>query len=125
MRTLFKKIKDRLFYYFAEKNENIRREYSAYVIEHIEEHKRKRWKHWKVLIRLNWHYRILKRTSALYYSRRAEKKPANPKPAAVKPEVSQPNNSSKGRLPYMKGPESELSKRMLTHQSARGFYPMT
>ena len=123
MRTLFKKIKDRLFYYFAEKNENIRREYSAYVIEHIEEHKRKRWKHWKVLIRLNWHYRILKRTSALYYSRRAEKKPANPKPAAVKPEVSQPNNSSKGRLPYMKGPESELSKRMLTHHFAMRLLP--
>ena len=45
------------------------------------------------------------------------------KTAAVKPEVSQPNNSSKGRLPYMKGPESELSKRMLTHHFAMRLLP--
>lgn len=124
MHNLLKKFKDKLFYFFAEKNENIQREYSAFVIEHIEEHRQKRWKHWKVLMRLNWHYRIKKRTSALYYPKTEEKsKSTNSKPAAAKTKVSQPNTGSKGRLPYMKGPESELSKRMLTHHFAMRLLP--
>ncbi len=59
MRSL-KTIKHRLYYYFAEKNWGVRREYGPYVDAHQEDHHSHRWKHWWLLIRLNWHYRILR-----------------------------------------------------------------
>ena len=58
-------VKDRLYYYFAEKNWGVRREYGPYVESHKEEHKNQRWKHWMLLIKLNWHYRV-KRRKDLY-----------------------------------------------------------
>lgn len=89
---MFRKIKDKLYYYFAEKNWGVRREYGPYVDAHREEHRNKRWKHWWMLVRLNWHYRVLRRDSVLYYT---------------SPESPQ----GKRRLPYLDGAESELSKR--------------
>lgn len=59
---MLKKIKDWLYYYFAEKNWGVRREYGPYVDAHQEEHKKHRWKHWWLLVRLNWHYRVLRKT---------------------------------------------------------------
>lgn len=63
---MFRKIKDKLYYYFAEKNWGVRREYGPYVEVHQEEHMKQRWKHWWMLIRLNWHYRVLRRTDLMY-----------------------------------------------------------
>ncbi len=60
------KIKDKMFYFFVEKNENIKREYYGYVMDHIEEHNTYRIKHWFFLLRLNWHYRILKKSNSVY-----------------------------------------------------------
>ena len=55
-----------IFYnYFVNKNENIKREYERYVMDHIDEHKKKRFAHWRVLWKLNWHYRIQKKTVPL------------------------------------------------------------
>lgn len=85
-----KQLKDNLYYYFAEKNWGVRREYGPYVDTHREEHVNKRWKHWWILIKLNWHYRILRKTTMLY------------------PEVA---SQSKRRLPYLDGSESEISHR--------------
>lgn len=62
--VLLKRLKDKLYYYFAEKNWGVRREYGPYVDAHQKEHRKQPWKHWWLLIRLNWHYRI-KRSSKL------------------------------------------------------------
>ena len=88
------KCKDKLYYYFAEKNWGVRREYGPYVDAHREEHAAAPWKHWWLLVRLNWHYRILRRNDALL---------AHLPPA--------PANRTKRRLPYLDGAESELSGR--------------
>lgn len=58
---MLKRIKDKLYYYFAEKNWGVRREYGPYVDMHQEEHLKTPWKHWWLLIRLNIHYRIFRR----------------------------------------------------------------
>jgi len=68
------KIKDNLYYYFAEKNWGVRREYGPYVDEHREEHNNKRWKHWIMLIHLNIHYRIFRKKDWLYENREITKK---------------------------------------------------
>lgn len=62
---MLKKTKDWLFYYFAKKNWGVCREYCPYVDRHREEHITKPWRHWWLLIRLNWHYRILRKTTYL------------------------------------------------------------
>lgn len=49
------------------KNENVRREYEKYVIEHLEDHKKRRVKHWKILWELNWHYRVKGAENSLLY----------------------------------------------------------
>ena len=86
-----KKIKDKLYYYFAEKNWGVRREYGPYVDAHQEEHVKQPWKHWWLLIRLNWHYRILRRTS--YYTNQSG------------------SSVSKVKLPYLEGSESQAFAR--------------
>lgn len=55
-----KKIKDKLYFFFVEKNAYIRSDYEGYVNQHLEEHKKNRLKSWKRLLELNWKYRILR-----------------------------------------------------------------
>ena len=62
---MLKKLKDKLYYYFAERNWGVRREYGPYVDAHQEEHKKHRIRHWWMLVRLNWHYRVLRKSSFL------------------------------------------------------------
>ena len=69
MLKMLKRIKDKLYYYLAEKNWGVRREYGAYVDAHQEEHVKAPWKHWWLLIRLNWHYRILRKKTPLLSAR--------------------------------------------------------
>lgn len=88
---MLKKVKDKLYYYLAEKNWGVRREYGPYVESHQEEHAKTPWKHWWMLLQLNWHYRILRRKDTLYYAK--------------------PDRSSKRRLPYLEGAESAISGR--------------
>ncbi len=58
-----------MYNFFVRRNEHIRREYERYVQEHVNEHYENRWKHWKILGQLNWHYRIQKkRTPMLKFS---------------------------------------------------------
>ena len=58
-------IKDGLYYYIVDKNRNIHDEYTRFVTEHLEEHKKNRLYHWLILIRLNLHYRIFRRKENL------------------------------------------------------------
>lgn len=60
-----RKAKDRLYHFFVEKNRYIRQEYETYVEDHLEEHKERRRKHWWLLLRLNWHYRIMRKNTPL------------------------------------------------------------
>lgn len=62
---IIKKFKDKLYYYMAEKNWGVRREYGPYVNAHQEEHAKQPWKHWVLLLRLNWHYRIMRKSNLL------------------------------------------------------------
>ncbi len=64
--NVFKKIKDKMYYYFAEKNWGVRREYGPYVEVNCEEHLNHRAKHWRMLICLNWHYRVMRKSNYLY-----------------------------------------------------------
>lgn len=63
MNRLFWRVKDKLYYYLVDKNWGVRREYGPYVETHKEEHLKHRWKHWILLIKLNWHYRILRKNN--------------------------------------------------------------
>lgn len=56
---------NKLYDLVVERNSNIAREYNHYVDTHREEHEKQRWKHWWLLFRLNWHYRVLKKDKLL------------------------------------------------------------
>ena len=87
------KLKDKLYYLLVEKNPNIREEYQNYVNTHQAEHQKKRKKSWKILLKLNWHYRFLRKKKKMI--------PAPPAPPAPK-----------GRLPYLDGAESVACNRI-------------
>ena len=89
MKGQLKVIKDQAYYYFAQKNWGVGREYGPYKDSHMEEHKNKPWKHWWLLIRLNWHYRVLRRNTWLL------------------PELY----AGEQKLPYLEGAESSISQR--------------
>jgi len=85
---MLRKIKDRLYYYFAEKNWGVRREYGPYVDAHQTEHAKQPWKHWWLLVRLNWHYRVLRRETWMIV----------------------PTSKKSGRRPYLNGSESAFKR---------------
>lgn len=84
-----KDLKDRLYYYIVEKNSFIKRDYEGYVNNNLEEHRRNRLKSWLLLIKLNFYYRILRKNEPYF----------------------KPVKSKNIKLPYLDGPESEVSKR--------------
>lgn len=96
MYYLLKRYKDKLYYYMVDKNWGVGPEYHRYVDSHQEEHRNKRWKSWWILVRLNWHYRILRKKTALMYK-----------------------IESKSRLPYMHGAESHILNHIEAHYFAR------
>lgn len=86
------KFKDKLYHFLVEKNPRIREEYQGYVNLHQDEHQKNRKKSWRLLLKLNWHYRILRRKKRLL--------PPPPPPP-------------KGRLPYLDGAESMKDNRII------------
>ncbi len=60
-------IKKKLYNYFVRKNGRVWYEYERYVREHIEEHHLHRFRHIRVLIKLNWFYRIKKGNTPYLY----------------------------------------------------------
>lgn len=102
---MLKKIKDWLYYYFAEKNWGVRREYGPYVDAHQEEHRKHRWKHWWLLVRLNWHYRVLRKKTKL----------------CVNENYCQ--NKSSSPLPYLDGSESKAFERNKSIHFAKKLLP--
>lgn len=59
--------KDKLYDVLVRKNGRVWYEYERYVNEHMEEHRRHRFNHIKVLLELNWFYRIKKGNSPYLY----------------------------------------------------------
>lgn len=98
MNYLFYRLKDKLYYYMVDKNWGVGPEYHRYVETHKEEHINNRCKSWWVLLRLNWHYRVLRRTTPLIYNK---------------------NLKNKQKMPCVSGPESEIYKRLPAHQFAK------
>ncbi len=87
------KIKDKLYYFLVQKNPSICKEYQGYVDSHQDEHVKNRKKHWKLLLKLNWHYRI-RRKKTLYFA----------VPKTTNKVVAPPKRTTK--LPYLDGAES-------------------
>lgn len=58
-----KQIKDKVYWFVAQKNEGINREFGPYVDETRSLHHELRHERWLLLARLNWHYRVLKKTT--------------------------------------------------------------
>ena len=56
--VILKKLKDKIYYYVVQKNDDINRLYSERVKNNPIEHQTQRWRHWVFLIMLNWQYRI-------------------------------------------------------------------
>lgn len=99
--NILKKIKDKLYFYFAEKNWGVAREYGPYKDSHPEEHINHPWKLRWMLIRLNWHYRVLERQDILYY-----RMPEDSKIPL--------------KLPYLDGAESKVFERKPDVWMAKG-----
>ncbi|MGL6197860.1 MAG: HAD-IA family hydrolase [Lachnospiraceae bacterium] len=60
-------IREAVYNLLVRTNKNVQKEYEQYVKEHILEHYQHRTKHWKILWKLNSHYRIKKKESPLLY----------------------------------------------------------
>ena len=60
-------MKDMIYNHFVRSNLNIKYEYERYVQEHLDEHYTNRFKQWKILFELNWHYKVKKKKFPLIY----------------------------------------------------------
>lgn len=96
MNSMMFRIKDKLYYYLVDKNWGVGPEYHRYVDTHPEEHAKNRWKSWWLLLRLNWHYRVLRKTQPLF---------------GISIDSKGGKSNPKRKLPYLDGAESEVSKR--------------
>ncbi len=88
-------LKDKMYYWLVIKNPAIREEYQNYVNTHQDEHFSKRTSSWKLLLKLNWHYRI-KRKKTPYLSLAS---------------INNAPTDTQGKLPYLDGSESEGLRR--------------
>lgn len=80
-------LKDKLYNYFVRTNGRVWYEYERYVRENIEEHRLHRLKHLRLLLKLNWFYRVKKgNTPYLYWD-----VPLNPKQSDSSPNKEKTN----------------------------------
>lgn len=94
-----------LYNYFVKKNPDVQKEYERYVMEHIDEHKKHRLAHWIVLWKLNWHYRVKKRTTPLLTIENKDRQ--------------KKKKSTNKRTPYLGGSESKLHNNVEAHYIAK------
>jgi len=104
-------------------NVNLQHEYERYVQEHLHEHYEKRGKHWKILLRLLWHYRIKKNVEPLLYwdiLNNNEEKTRNITNSSKKQnsnEGEKMHNENKSQI-FIDKPESQLMTRALPQHLA-------
>lgn len=58
--------KNKLYSWLVLKNENVRKDYQGYVISHPGEHKKNRMKSWILMLKLIWHYRVLRKKTPYF-----------------------------------------------------------
>lgn len=125
-RVDYMKLKDKLYDYFVRKNGRVWYEYERYVREHMEEHRLYRYRHLRILIKLNWFYRVKKgNTPYLYWdvplqvenikekSTNIERIPQNINEVSKCVNVISGNVKKPSKLPYLEGAESKLPKFIL------------
>lgn len=109
-------MKDAIYNWAVRKNDNVKYEYERYVQENLLEHYESRGRHWKILWKLNWHYRVKRKTEPLLYFDKLESKnvPETLKVKSNKTEVEEkpPLNPL---FVYADGPESEVFPRAFPH----------
>lgn len=121
-----------LYNFFVRKNKDVQAEYERYVQEHLVEHYENRLRQWKILWKLNWHYRIKKCSDPMLYfdiknvevvnpiiennkkaEVKAKKNDKQKEKTSVKEKTNVKENKTKNqRLPYMNGAESRAEKWM-------------
>ena len=126
-------LKDAIYDYFVRKNKSVQNEYENYVMGHLEEHDKNRAKHWRLLLRLNWHYRILGKSTPLLAKDKEicheqkqciqNKKDTLPKQKNNEKKIIQKRpNEPQRPLPYLEGPESTALKRTPVHAWVKGLF---
>lgn len=111
------KIKEYIYHQLVRVNDGVKNEYERYVIENIDEHYKHRLKHWKLLARLNWHYRILGKSDPLIFTN--EKSGGNIVKPCSNTKKSQEGDKVKKKLPYLRGSESKLHNNKEAHYIAK------
>ena len=109
-----KNLKDKLYDFVVRKNENVRYEYERYVQEHLVEHYEGRARHWKILRKLIWHYRVNKKNEPMLYWDR-EVNCYNSQKENMHNEAEEKKKISVLNI----GPESKMSKRPVPAVVAR------
>lgn len=126
-------LKDKLYNYFVKKNGRVWYEYERYVREHMEDHRLHRFRHLKILFKLNWFYRVRKQTTPYLYwdvplnpdarhseaNKQTDKKAVKTeqnslprKPQANKKEIKKSDNKKKSniKLPFVGSESSRLNR---------------
>lgn len=122
-------LNDKLYGYFVRKNGRVWYEYERYVREHMEEHRLHKFRHLKILLKLNWFYRVKKgNTPYLYWDVPLE--PITEKKEVIKEienkdrndkKVTSVQNKRNPLLPYIENAESEGFKRAPAHQIVKKY----
>ena len=121
------KLKDNFYNWTVRKNENVKYEYERYVMEHTIEHHEHRFLHWKILLKLNWHYRVKKeKEPLLYWDNQIEPKQVIKKDVISQKKIQVEQSKTKPvakkeKLPYLEGAESRLYNNKEAHYIAKDF----
>ncbi|MCM1342635.1 MAG: hypothetical protein NC305_04200 [Lachnospiraceae bacterium] len=108
------KLKDKIYNYLVRKNGRVWYEYERYVREHMEEHRFHRLRHLRVLIKLNWFYRVKKgNTPYLYWDEPLQPEIKKENKNFVNEQSFPQKKATIVKLPYLEGAESKLPKFIL------------
>lgn len=114
------KIKDGIYNYLVRKNSNVQYEYERYVCENLLTHYEHRWRHWKMLFKLNVHYRIKKSKEPMLYWDKGtisitKQEINDKKKVPTTDNIANPNKTNSKEVKkesIIIGPESKYSKRV-------------
>ncbi len=116
------KLKSQIYNFLVRKNENVQYEYERYVMENIQEHYESHAKHWKILWKLNWHYRIRKNSTPLiFWDRLNETRTSAIKNDNLVQKNGKKNKKRDNLLAYVDGTESEAFKRTYVHHIVKRY----
>lgn len=124
------KIKNIIYNFLVRKNKNVQYEYERYVRENLVSHYEHRWRHWKILFKLNIHYQIKKRKEPMLYWDKEIKDIKEPQNTKIQKKNTSDTNIIRANIAEEKdvkkkkattvliGPESKSSKRITPVRTA-------